>query len=124
MAVPRRQKKGLSSLIDRYRFFLADARGLARNTIQAYAGDGHGFLDWLDGEDDDLDDMRPLLLRQYVAHLSGKWKRRSTLARHVSAVLSFHRFLTHHERGQRRRPHRLTRPGAAGVAIRHRRTVV
>ena len=50
------------SLIERYRFYLANARGLAPNTVRAYAGDVGRFLDWLDGEDDDLLDMHPLLL--------------------------------------------------------------
>ena len=83
------------SLIDRYRFYLANARGLADNTVQAYAGDVGRFLDWMDSTGADVDDMRPLLLGDYVYHLSKAGKRRSTLKRNVAAVRSFYRFLTH-----------------------------
>ena len=81
-------------LIDRYRFYLANARGLADNTVQAYAGDVRRFLDWMDATGADVDDMRPLLLGDYVYHLSKAGKRRSTLKRNVAAVRSFYRFLT------------------------------
>ena len=81
-------------LIDRYRFYLANARGLADNTVQAYAGDVGRFLDWMDATGADVDDMRPLLLSDYVYHLSKVGKRRSTLKRNVAAVRSFYRFLT------------------------------
>ena len=83
------------SLTDRYRYYLANARRLAPNTVRAYAGDVGRFLDWLDGEDDDLQDMHPFLLGRWVAHLSRAGKRRSTVIRHVGAVRSFYRYLTH-----------------------------
>ena len=83
------------SLIERYRFYLANARGLAPNTVRAYAGDVGRFLDWLDGEDDDLLDMHPLLLGRWVAHLTKEGKGRRTVIRHVGSVRSFYKFLTH-----------------------------
>ena len=63
-------KQSADTILDRYRFYLANARGLAPNTVRAYAGDVGRFLDWLDGEDDDLLDMHPLLLGRWVAHLT------------------------------------------------------
>ena len=83
------------SLIERYRFYLANARGLAPNTVRAYAGDVGRFLDWLDGEDDDLLDMHPLLLGRWVAHLTKAGKGRRAVIRHVGSVRSFYKFLTH-----------------------------
>ena len=80
-------------LIDRYRFYLANARGLADNTVQAYAGDVGRFLDWMEATGAAVDDMRPLLLGDYVYHLSKAGKRRSTLKRNVAAVRSFYYFL-------------------------------
>ena len=47
-------------------------------TVRAYAGDVGRFLDWLDGEDDDLLDMHPLLLGRWVAHLTKAGKPEST----------------------------------------------
>ena len=84
-----------TTIIDRYRFYLANARGLTANTVQAYAGDVRRFLEWLDGEPDDLDDMHPLLLGRWVAHLTRAGKRRRTVIRHVASVRSFYQFLTH-----------------------------
>ena len=49
-------------LIDRYTFYLANARGLAPNTVRAYAGDVGRFLAWLDGEEDDLHVMQIIFL--------------------------------------------------------------
>ena len=83
------------SLIERYRFYLVNARGLRPNTVRAYSGDVGRFLDWLDGEDDDLLDMHPLLLGRWVAHLTQAGKGRRTVIRHVGSVRSFYKFLTH-----------------------------
>ena len=85
----------MTELIDRYRFYLATARGLAPNTVRAYTGDVGRFLDWMDGEDDDLLDMHPLLLGRWVAHLTQEGKGRRTVIRHVGSVRSFYKFLTH-----------------------------
>ena len=81
-------------LIDRYRFWLANARSLADNTVEGYVGDVGRFLDSLDSTGADVYEMRPLLLGDYVFHLSKAGKRRSTLKRNIAAVRSFYRFLT------------------------------
>ena len=82
------------NLLARYHFYLANARGLLPNTVQAYAGDVGRFLDWMDATGADVGDMSPLLLGNYVFHLSKARKRRSTLKRNVAAVGSLYRFLT------------------------------
>ena len=81
-------------LIDRYRFWLANARSLADNTVTGYVGDVGRFLDWRDSAGADVGEMHPLLLGGYVFHLSKAGKRRSTLKRNIAAVRSFYRFLT------------------------------
>ena len=83
------------SLVDRYRFYLANARGLRPNTVRAYGADVGRFLTWLDGEDDGLMDMHPFLLGRWVAQLTRDGKKRKTIIRHVSSVRSFYWFLTH-----------------------------
>ena len=82
------------NLLARYHFYLVNARGLLPNTVQAYAGDVGRFLDWMDATGADVGDMSPLLLGNYVFHLSKARKRRSTLKRNVAAVGSLYRFLT------------------------------
>ncbi len=67
---------------------------VAPETVQAYAGDVGRFLDWMDATGADVGDMSPLLLGNYVFHLSKARKRRSTLKRNVAAVGSLYRFLT------------------------------
>lgn len=81
------------TLIDRYRFRMANARGLSVNPVQDYAGDVGRFLDWLREDGTDLADMDTLLLGRWVFDLSNAGKRRSTLKRRVAAVRSFYRFL-------------------------------
>ena len=82
------------SLVDRYRFYLAAARGLSPNTVEAYAGDVGRFLDWLDSRGDGIDDMSALALGDYVFEMTRAGKlRRSSIKRNVACVRSFYRFL-------------------------------
>ena len=71
------------TLIDRYRFRMANARGLSVNPVQDYAGDVGRFLDWLREDGTDLADMDTLLLGRWVFDLSMQ----ASGAPHSSAAL-------------------------------------
>ena len=81
------------SLVDRYRFYLATARGLSDNTVQAYVGDMGRFLNWLDSRGAGFDDMSALALGDYVFRMTRAGLQRSSIKRNVSSVRSFYRFL-------------------------------
>ena len=84
----------MTDLIDRYRSYLANARGLASTTVHTYVGDVGRFLVWLDGEHTNVDGLDALLWGRYKFHLHQTGKRRTTVRRNLSSVRSFYRFLS------------------------------
>jgi integrase/recombinase XerD len=85
---------GLELFNDLYLDFLRTERGLASNTLEAYA---HDLRDWLDHlaalRVDDPDDVSPA---QVQAHLSALYKgglSHRSQARHLAAIRGLHRFL-------------------------------
>ena len=80
--------------LDRFRFWLRNARGRADLTVRTYAGIVERYLTWMDQRDTDLDNVGALYLGDYVYHLSKAGRARSTIKRDVAAIRAFFRFLT------------------------------
>lgn len=69
------------------RAFLASLTSVAPRTIEAYAGDLAGFVEWAGrGGVTDPGDVDRTLLRRYVAHLATRRYAKRSIARKVSAL--------------------------------------
>ncbi len=69
-------------------------RGLSENTVSAYATDLRRYARFLAGQDVERPaDASPATIRTFVGQLRRAGRAASTVARTVSAVRSFHRFL-------------------------------
>jgi integrase/recombinase XerC len=86
----------MHELIEDFCRHLADERNLSGHTLRAYRRDLEGFARFLadDGSDGapPLEQVSPLLLRRYLARLHGR-NSRTTIARKLSALRSFFRYL-------------------------------
>ncbi len=87
---------GIGDFLD----YLTYEKNVSENTIAAYRDDLESFMsflvnDYLLGSRDKMDFERVdhLTIRAYLAHLSRRKLARSTIARHLSAIRSFFRFL-------------------------------
>ena len=78
----------LEAGLEEYLQYLRFDRGLAQNTLDSYANDLKRYLGFLDGGLATRD-----ILQQYMAHLFDLGLNEFTLARNVSALRGFHRFL-------------------------------
>jgi len=87
--------------VDEYLRHIASGRHLSPNTIAAYRRDLTEFLDYLTGrfgaEDWTWDGVDRLVLRSYLGHLSRRGLARRSIARKLSALRSFFRFLHREE---------------------------
>lgn len=87
--------------VDEYLRHIASGRHLSPNTIAAYRRDLTEFLDYLAGrfgaEEWTWDGVDRLVLRSYLGHLSRRGLARRSIARKLSALRSFFRFLHREE---------------------------
>ena len=72
---------------------MAAERGAARNTIESYRRDLEDFATFLGGRGDALDSADGDALRAYLADLDRRAFGARTVARRLSALRQFHRFL-------------------------------
>lgn len=80
--------------VDDFINFLAIERNLADNTIQAYATDLVDFIDFLANHGvDKIPDIDASLISRYLVSLSKKNYTSFSIARKLSAIRMFHRFL-------------------------------
>jgi len=79
-------------LIDGFLSYARLERGLSENTISAYANDLKRFLEYLDTKGLDPHTIGPQDISHYVTYLGSGLSKRS-IARNISAVKSFFRFL-------------------------------
>ncbi len=84
----------MQAAIDQYLASLSLQRGLSQNTIQSYAADLKGYSDFLQraGRITFLD-IKPEDIFGYISQLSDKKLHSTSIARKISAVRGFHRFL-------------------------------
>jgi integrase/recombinase XerC len=71
--------------------FLEKVQGSSANTVSAYGRDLGEYLDYLDDRGMSLDSAESV--RSYLGHMFGKKYARSTMARKVSSIRSFCRYL-------------------------------
>ncbi|MBW3667464.1 MAG: site-specific integrase, partial [Actinobacteria bacterium] len=74
--------------IEEYLVALRVERGLAANTIEAYARDLHQYLEFLDGRKPD-----PARVEGFVAELRSRGLARTTVSRKIASIRGLHRFL-------------------------------
>lgn len=74
--------------IEEYLVALRVERGLAANTIEAYARDLHQYLEFLDGRTPD-----PARVDGFVAELRSRGLARTTVSRKIASMRGLHRFL-------------------------------
>jgi len=73
-------------LVDSYLAHLKVERGLSRKTVEAYAHDLAGLLDFLDEEGLELDEVDPAALSGWLLSLSARGLSARSQARHLSAA--------------------------------------
>jgi integrase/recombinase XerC len=83
--------------IDQFRDYLQVARRLSPHTLKSYSEDLLQFLNFLTADEISCagwDEVDPRLVRGFLAHLQEEGLARRSIARKLSAVRSFYRFLT------------------------------
>jgi integrase/recombinase XerD len=87
-------KSSSYNLIDRYQQFLITEKGLAPNTIEAYARDLDHYLGFMQHEKiDDIGQTDTALLLKYMIEMRRQGLSRRTRARHISALRGYFRYL-------------------------------
>ncbi len=82
----------MSDLIDQFLNYMRIERGVSENTIEAYGRDLRGLIDFIEKEGIPCQKINIHLLSNYIAYLSKRLSRRS-LARNISAIRTFFKFL-------------------------------
>ena len=82
-----------SALLEKYRLFLLLEQGLSENTRMAYQRDVERFLEFLAEVNTPVLEVRLPLLHEYTQHLFALGVAARSMARMLSGVRSFYRFL-------------------------------
>ena len=83
----------LAPLIDYYLQCIKIERGLSKNTVQSYARDLTGFLDYLGDDQREASEVTEKDITDFLADLTQRGMRRSSQARILSALRGFFRHL-------------------------------
>lgn len=106
--------------LQKYLRHIEEERQLSKNTVSAYALDLAEFHEFLDGYygtgEWACEEVDRLAIRAYLSHLTGLSLKRRTIARKLSAVRSFFRFL-HREGAVRGNPARGVRAPKLGRTL-------
>jgi len=78
--------------------YLRIERGMSENTVDAYRRDVQQYLSFLSDAKFRLDDVEPEALSSFFGHLQGSGRSPNTIARKVSSVKGFYRFLVQEEK--------------------------
>lgn len=87
------QRDNISDLIEQFINYMRIERGVSENTIEAYSRDLRGLADFLEKKEVSLKEIDINILTEYVSQLSKRLSKRS-LARNISAIRTFFKFLT------------------------------
>lgn len=78
----------MEKFVDRYINYLEGVKGSSQHTIRNYARDLNSLVDFLEGEK-----CTSKKLREFLAKLHAEGKKKSSIARTISAIRSFYTFL-------------------------------
>ncbi|MCX8028786.1 MAG: tyrosine recombinase XerD [Brevinematales bacterium] len=73
--------------------YLAYDRGLSDNTVNSYRFDVTEFLEYLENEGIELNSVKPSDIDSYVSYSSKRGVSTATIARYISSIKTFFRFL-------------------------------
>jgi len=79
--------------LGRFQQYLTQERNLSPHTVKSYKSDIKDFLNFLSSRGKELKEVRYPVVREYLSSLRRKELQKSTLARRVSALRSFFRYL-------------------------------
>jgi integrase/recombinase XerD len=82
---------------DMYLEYLTVEKGLAENSLSAYDADLESFFGFLDERGAVLEDVKPPTLHIYLSYLRGNAMSSRSLARHMSTLRGFFRFMCDEE---------------------------
>lgn len=89
-----RRKDTVEQQVDEFINFLSIERNLATNTIEAYTTDLIGYIEYLNSQGiNDLNDIGMSDISKFIVALNKKKLSSFTIARKMSAIRMFHRFL-------------------------------
>jgi integrase/recombinase XerC len=83
----------LSRATDKFLDFLLNEKNFSKHTLSAYSRDINDFIEYLDEEDIQVEDIDFFLLRGFVAACYEKGLSSSTIERKISTLKSFYKFL-------------------------------
>jgi integrase/recombinase XerC len=87
-----------SEVFDKYIAFLEAEKNASRYTVRNYTRDLMEFFDFVAGQKiESLKEVNKLTLRAYLAHLMESGYAKSSIARKLSAIRSFYRYLMREE---------------------------
>ncbi len=86
------QRDNMNDLIDQFLNYMRVERGVSENTIEAYGRDLRGLADFVEKEGASCKKIDINILTNYITYLSERLSRRS-LARNISAIRTFFKFL-------------------------------
>jgi len=92
MEVRLLQRDNMNDLIDQFLNYMRVERGVSENTIEAYGRDLRGLADFVEKEGASCKKIDINILTNYITYLSERLSRRS-LARNISAIRTFFKFL-------------------------------
>jgi integrase/recombinase XerD len=92
MEVRLLQRDNINDLIDQFLNYMRVERGVSENTIEAYGRDLRGLADFVEKEGASCKKIDINILTNYITYLSERLSRRS-LARNISAIRTFFKFL-------------------------------
>ncbi len=88
----------MQQVFDKYVAFLEAEKNASRYTVRNYTNDLMEFFDFVTGQGiESLKDVNKQTLRAYMAYLLEQGKAKSSIARKLSAIRSFYRYLMREE---------------------------
>jgi integrase/recombinase XerC len=88
----------MQQVFDKYIAFLEAEKNASKYTVRNYTSDLLEFFDFVTGQGvESLKDVNKQTLRAYIAHLMEQGKAKSSIARKLSAIRSFYRYLMREE---------------------------
>ena len=89
----------MESLIQQYLNSLSLQKGLSKNTLSSYGADLSDYIGFLKNKQiANLWAIKPESIYSYIVHLSGRKLQASSIARKISAIKGFHRYLVESEK--------------------------